>query len=845
MLLAFHLLLFILSGSLFSPVTANDAAVMSLLGRLMNPFRLHNKSYCTWKGITCDTRKHVTSIKLSSMSLTGTLPRNLNSLSHLTHIDFSNNSLLGPLPSLANLARLQIADFHHNNFDSIPDGCFHGLTSLQTLNLNTNQKFPRWTLPNDLSNSSNLQFLDLTATSLIGPLPEIFHSLRSLRSLILSNNSITGDLPTSLSGSAISDLILSYQEAGLSGTIEVLSSMTNLSKVSLPNNNFTGPIPDLSNSTNLNYLELRYNKLTGVIPYSLMNLSSLKYVFLDNNKLQGPVPGFGPGVEDTVYSNNFCNQNSHNESCDRQVTILLQIASAFGYPLQLSLSWKGNHHPCRNWSFVSCEVGHNIVELDFSKQSFSGTISPAFASLTYLRKLNLSHNHLCGPIPEALTTLPQLQFLDVSNNNLSGDLPNFSPNVKLYVSGNPLLRLHNSPEPAPQPASSPPPGNTHRIAGVVVGAGVVVICVMIFFNRKRCLSLAQRRIFKETSTTLNHNIEDFINISLAPKRYNFSDVKKMTNSFLHKLGQGGYGVVYKASLPDGCLVAIKVLNEAKGNGEEFINEVTSISKTSHVNIVSLLGFCYERNKRALIYEFMLNGSLDKFINEKGSPNAICNLDLNTLFRIAIGIARGLEYLHEGCNTKILHLDIKPQNILLNEDFCPKISDFGLAKICKKKESIVSLLGTRGTPGYIAPEVVCPTYGKVSHKSDVYSYGMLILEIVGGKKNCESGGSATSQMYFPDWIYKDLEEGNVIYANNLAITDQDNDLIRKITLVSLWCIQTNPLNRPSISKVIEMLEGPLQSVPYPPKPILYSPQRSPIQFSKTYSSSKHETDSITT
>ncbi|XP_061338296.1 LEAF RUST 10 DISEASE-RESISTANCE LOCUS RECEPTOR-LIKE PROTEIN KINASE-like 2.4 [Gastrolobium bilobum] len=361
------------------------------------------------------------------------------------------------------------------------------------------------------------------------------------------------------------------------------------------------------------------------------------------------------------------------------------------------------------------------------------------------------------------------------------------------------------------------------IAGVVTCIGFISI-------------VEKRRKF------LDHNVEDFLESHdfLAPKRYSYSEVKRITNSFRDKLGQGGYGVVYKASLPDGRHVAVKVISESKGNGEEFINEVASISRTSHVNIVSLLGFCSEMNKRALIYELMPNGSLDKFIYKSDSPNAICNLDWNTLHQIAIGIARGLEYLHRGCSARILHLDIKPQNILLDEDFCPKISDFGLAKLCQKKDSIVPLSGTRGTIGYIAPEVFSRLYGGVSHKSDVYSYGMLVIEMIGGRKNYESGGSQASEMYFPDWIYKDLEQGN-IPASCLAISEEEKDMVRKITLVSLWCIQPYPSNRPSMSKVVEMLEGPLDLVPFPPKPGLISPQRPPLQISDISSG----TNSMTT
>jgi serine/threonine protein kinase len=325
---------------------------------------------------------------------------------------------------------------------------------------------------------------------------------------------------------------------------------------------------------------------------------------------------------------------------------------------------------------------------------------------------------------------------------------------------------------------------------------------------------------------------------IAPKRYTYSNLKKLTNSFKEKVGQGGYGVVYKGELPDGCMVAVKILSASKGNGEEFINEVASISRTSHVNVVTLLGFCYEMTKRALIYEFMPNGSLDKFIYDKGSPGTNCHLDSKTMFQIAIGIARGLEYLHRGCNTRILHLDIKPHNILLDEDLRPKISDFGLAKLCNTKESIVSMTGMRGTIGYIAPEVFSRCFGGVSHKSDVYSYGMLVLEMVGGRKNFDGKVSHTSEIYFPHWIYNKLEQGESFETFG-DLTNEEEDSVKKMIIVSLWCTQTSPSDRPSMGKVIEMLEGSLQSLQFPPKPVMHSPIRSP-QDSFTTSQSQNPT-----
>ncbi|KAK8278746.1 hypothetical protein V6Z12_D09G064400 [Gossypium hirsutum] len=294
-----------------------------------------------------------------------------------------------------------------------------------------------------------------------------------------------------------------------------------------------------------------------------------------------------------------------------------------------------------------------------------------------------------------------------------------------------------------------------------------------------------------------------------------------------KLGKGGYGTVYKGKLLDGHLVAVKLLNTTKGNGQEFINEVASISRTSHVNIVSLLGFCSEGRKRALIYEFMPNGSLELFIHKKDIMNDRLYLSSEELFKIAIGIARGLEYLHRGCNTRILHFDIKPHNILLDENFLPKIADFGLSKLCITKDSIISMLEARGTIGYIAPEVFCRNVGGVSHKSDVYSYGMMILEMVGGRKNIDVGVSRTSEVYFPHWIYGYVVQDNIEPQLLGLRTSDETKIARKMILVGLWCIQTNPLDRPSMSKVIEMLEGSLEVLQIPPKPYMSSPSRSPM------------------
>ncbi|CAL9121971.1 unnamed protein product [Musa acuminata var. zebrina] len=292
--------------------------------------------------------------------------------------------------------------------------------------------------------------------------------------------------------------------------------------------------------------------------------------------------------------------------------------------------------------------------------------------------------------------------------------------------------------------------------------------------------------------------------SLVPQRYKYRYLKKITKSFGEKLVQGGFGSVFKGQLEDSRLVAVKILSRSRKMGRSLvINEVASIGRTAHVNVVTLLGFCQEGKRRALVYEYMPNGSLERYIY---SDPPETSLPWDKLYQIAIGIARGLEYLHQGCNTRIVHFDIKPHNILLDEDFCPKIADFGLAKLCPRKESILSMAEARGTIGYMAPEVFSRSFGAVSTKSDVYSYGTMVLEMVGGRKNIKARADArTSDACFPHSIYQypdggedDLRVGDV--------TAETEEIPRKMMLVGLWCIQIAPPNRPSMSRVVEMLEA---------------------------------------
>ncbi|KAA8517924.1 hypothetical protein F0562_015388 [Nyssa sinensis] len=323
--------------------------------------------------------------------------------------------------------------------------------------------------------------------------------------------------------------------------------------------------------------------------------------------------------------------------------------------------------------------------------------------------------------------------------------------------------------------------------------------------------------------SLYDSIENFLQShnNLMPIRYSYPDIKKMTNNFKDKLGEGGYGSVYKGKLRSGSLVAIKILGKSNTNGQDFINEVATIGRIHHVNVVQLIGYCAERSKRALVYDFMPNGSLEKYaFSREGNKSISCE----KMYEISLGVAHGMDYLHGGCDMQILHFDIKPHNILLDENFTPKISDFGLAKLYSADASIVSLTAARGTIGYMAPELFYRNIGGVSYKADVYSFGMLLLEMTGKKNNLNACTDHSSE-YFPSWVYHQLSEEK--YVEMVEATEEEREMVKKMIIIALWCIQMNPNDRPSMNKVVEMLEGNVELLQMPPKPFLY-PQEMPTK-----------------
>ncbi|XP_042477766.1 G-type lectin S-receptor-like serine/threonine-protein kinase RLK1 [Macadamia integrifolia] len=301
------------------------------------------------------------------------------------------------------------------------------------------------------------------------------------------------------------------------------------------------------------------------------------------------------------------------------------------------------------------------------------------------------------------------------------------------------------------------------------------------------------------------------------RSFTYKELEEATNGFKEELGKGAFGIVYKGIFPIGSrnLVAVKRLDKVVQEGEkEFKTEVIVIGQTHHKNLVQLFGFCEEGPHRILVYEFMSNGSLASFLFGLSRPH----WDQRT--QIAIGIARGLAYLHEECSTQIIHCDIKPQNILLDDFFRPRISDFGLAKLLMP-DQVLTQTGIRGTRGYVAPEWFRSM--PITARVDVYSFGVMLLEIISCRRSVDTAWGE-EKVILTDWAYDCYREGKLeelVERDEEAMRDEKRLLT--FVMVAIWCIQEDPPLRPTIKKVSQMLEGAVD-VPRPPCPFPFSSYR---------------------
>ncbi|XP_057757339.1 rust resistance kinase Lr10-like [Arachis stenosperma] len=385
-------------------------------------------------------------------------------------------------------------------------------------------------------------------------------------------------------------------------------------------------------------------------------------------------------------------------------------------------------------------------------------------------------------------------------------------------------------------------GGLDRPALVMIIVGGIVIFISL------CLAICRGRIkivgikVIRDAQFLTHTMDKFLNDIEKDKPFRFTtqQLKIVTDNFSYLLGSGGFGSVYKGVFSDGTIVAVKVLfrSSDKGIQEQFMAEIGTLGKVHHFNLVKLFGFCVEKNLIAIVYEYMGNSSLDKYLFKQ-----VKALEFEKLHEIAIGTARGIAYLHEECQQRIIHYDIKPANILLDMNFNPKVADFGLAKLCNRDNTHISMTGGRGTPGYAAPELWMPF--PVTHKCDVYSFGMLLFEIIGGRRNVDTN-VPESQEWFPMWVWKKIDAGelqNSALVSELLL-EKHKEMVERMIKVALWCVQYRPESRPMMSAVVKMLEGSVE-ISQPLNPFQYLMDNGFATLPQQYSSNNCNGTTATT
>ncbi|XP_010518810.1 PREDICTED: probable LRR receptor-like serine/threonine-protein kinase At5g45780 isoform X2 [Tarenaya hassleriana] len=509
--------------------------------------------------------------------------------------------------------------------------------------------------------------------------------------------------------------------------------------------------------------------------------------------------------------------------------------------------------PC-TWNMVGCSAEGFVVSIEMASKGLSGTISASIGELTHLRTLLLQNNQLTGPIPSELGQLTELETLDLSGNQLSGEIPSSLgfltrlnylrlsrnllsgqiPRLVADLTGLSFLDLsfNNLSGPTPNILAK-----DYRIAGnaflcasaleevcsnvtklkdvsglsekdksdnhhswvlsFAFGIGVAFIVSLMFvifwvlWNRSR---LAKSYVQQDYEFEIGHL-----------KRFTFRELQTATSNFSPRniLGQGGFGVVYKGYLSNGTVVAVKRLKDPNYTGEvQFQTEVELIGLAVHRNLLRLYGFCMTPEERLLVYPYMPNGSVaDRLRDNCGEKPS---LDWNRRIWIALGAARGLVYLHEQCNPKIIHRDVKAANILLDETFEAVVGDFGLAKLLDQRDSHVTT-AVRGTIGHIAPEYL--STGQSSEKTDVFGFGILILELITGHKMLEQGNSHVRKGMILNWVRTLKAEERLEEMVDRDLKGEfEGTVMEKAVELALLCTQPHPNQRLRMSEVLKVLEG---------------------------------------
>ncbi|KAM6598278.1 hypothetical protein CsatA_017887 [Cannabis sativa] len=792
---------------------------------------------------SCST---IASINLSSNQFSGSFPSGIWSLNGLRSLDLSDNLLEGEVPKgVEGLNNLRAINLGKNQFSGrIPDGIgscllarsidlsensFSGSLpeTMQQLSLcnNLNLRGNSFTgnVPNWIGELKSLESLDLSANKFSGLVPSSLGNLQSLKVLNFSANDLTGSLPQSLA-SCTSLMSLDFSQNSMTGDLPSWIFNSSLQVVSLTGKEMSGSMntPTLLTTTALQFLQvldLSHNSFSGKIASTIGGLSSLKALNLSNNSLVGPIP---VTVGELKFLDNLdLSQNQLNGTIPVEVGGLVSLKE-----LRLEKNKLSGKIP------TSIENCSSLTTLILSQNMLSGPIPAAMAKLVKLQNVDLSSNKLAGGLPKQLANLPNLMSFNISHNNLQGELPagGFFNTISPYsVSGNPSLcgsAVNKScpavlPKPIvlnPNSSSDSAPGELPTTMGhkriilsisalIAIGAAAVIVIGVIAIT---VLNLRVRSYSSRSAAALTFSGGD--EFSHSPTTDNNSgklvmfsgdpDFSTGAHALLNKdceLGRGGFGAVYRTVLRDGRPVAIKKLTVSslvKSQGE-FEREVKKLGKVRHQNLVALEGYYWTPSLQLLISEFVSGGSLYKHLHEGPGGNV---LSWNERFNIILGTAKSLAHLHQ---LNIIHYNIKSSNVLIDSSGEPKVGDFGLARLLPMLDRYVLSSKIQSALGYMAPEFACKTV-KITEKCDVYGFGVLILEVVTGKRPVEY--MEDDVVVLCDMVRGALEEGGVeeCVDGRLQGNFPAEEAIPVMKL-GLICTSQVPSNRPDMGEVVNILE----------------------------------------
>ncbi|XP_024193533.1 phytosulfokine receptor 1 [Rosa chinensis] len=761
-------------------------------------------------------------LDISTNWFSGSIPDVFHSLGRLQYfVAHSNNFSGGIPPSLSSSPNISLLNVRNNSLEGPIDLNCSAMTSLASLDLGSNQF--AGVIPSNLPSCRHLNNINLARNNLSGPIPDSFKDFHTLNYLSLSNSShsnLSSALQILQQCKNLTTLVLTMNFYDEKLPADPTIHFAKLKVFIIANSRLIGSIPQwLSKSSRLQLLDISWNYLEGTVPAWFGNFTNLFYLDISNNSFTGDIPRSLTGLQSLIYWNvSKVQEPSPDFPLFQKKNVSargLQYNQVWSFPPTLALG--NNYLSGQIWPEFGNLKSLHVFDLKFN--NLSGPIPSSLANMTSLEALDLSHNKLSGIIPSSLTHLSFLSKFSVAYNQLEGAIPSgvqFGTFPNSSFEGNSLCGDHAPPCPSRGDTSPVQTRKSRKnvasIIGIAVGTvfGTAILLALMFIIVMRAHSRrevdpekehdAEEKYLEELgskSVVLFHNKENNKELSL-------DDLLQSTNNFdqANIIGCGGFGLVYRATLPDGKKVAIKRLSGDCGQMDrEFRAEVEALSRAQHPNLVHLQGYCTYKSDRLLIYSYMENSSLDYWLHEK-LDGASC-LDWNTRLQIAQGAARGLAYLHQSCEPHIVHRDIKSSNILLDENFKAHLADFGLARLLLPYDTHVTT-DLVGTLGYIPPE-----YGQASvatYKGDVYSFGVVLLELLTGKRPmdmCKPKGARD----LISWVFQMKRERRETEVFDPVIYDKQREQeLLCVFEIALLCLSGCPKVRPSTQQLVSWLDN---------------------------------------